>query len=92
MKAICSALPYEGKTCLIFIKALITDFKTINYHCNNFRTFKLRNYFSLKDVTQLTLRTNYITLVKQKNHLAFPVQELLSGKSEKSAVHKHMFM
>ena len=31
--------------------------KNINYHCNiNFRTFKVSNYFSLKDVTSFILR------------------------------------
>ena len=83
-----------------FKKALITQFKRINYQCNiNFRSFKVSKYFSLKDVSPLTLRANVVYCFKgscdkiqsyigmTRRHLALWVQEHLSGKS---AIHEHI--
>ena len=42
-------------------KALITQFRRINYHSNvNFKSFKVSSYVSLKDVTPLTLKANAV--------------------------------
>ena len=83
---------------IIYFPTIITQFKRINYHCNvNFRSSKDSNYFSLKDVTPLTLMANVVYsfkefcdktqpyICKTKRHLAVRVQEHLSGKSGKSA-------
>ena len=86
-------LPHVGNASLVFKKALVTQFKTINYHCNvSFRTFKVSSYSSLKDVTPLTLRVNVVHccrgscdktqsyIGRTKRHLAVRVQEHLSVK------------
>ena len=65
----------------------------MNYHCNvNFRSFKVSNYFSLKDVTPLTPKANVVYCLsgscdktqscigKTNRHLA--VREHLSGNHE----------
>ena len=77
-----------------FQKALVIQFKKINYHCNvNLRTFKVSNYFSLNDVTPLTHRANVVYcpkvsynntqsyIGKTKIHVAVWVQEHRHGKS-----------
>ena len=89
-----------GNASLVFKKALITQFKIINYHCNvNIRSFKVSNYFLLKDVTSLALKANVVYCLKgscdktqfyigkTKRHLTVRVQEHLSGKS---AIHEHI--
>ena len=98
-------IKYVGNASSVFIKALITLFEEMNCQCNiNFRSFKVNNYFLLKDVTALTLRANVVycfkgscdktqsCIGKTKRHLAVRFQEHLSGKSGKSAVHRHLFM
>ena len=46
-------------------KALITQYKRINYHCDiNFRSSKVSNYFSFKDVTPLTPKVNVVNYFK----------------------------
>ena len=97
----CTTLSYAGNASLVFKKAFITQFKRINYHCNvNFGSFKVSNYFSLKDVTPLTHNANVVYCLKGscdktqsyigkiKRHLA--VREHLSGISGKSAIHEHI--
>ena len=96
-------MPYVGNASSGLKKDLITQFKGINYHCNaNFRSFKASNYYSLKDLTPLTLRANVVYcskgscdktqsyIGKTKRHLAVKVQEHLSGKSGISAIHVHI--
>ena len=92
------------RQCILSIKkVLITQFTRINYHCNvNFRTFKVSNYFSLRDVTPLTLGANVVYCLKGscdktqyyigkiKRHMVVKVQERFSGKSGKSAIHEHI--
>ena len=60
------------------------------------------NYFSLKDVTPLTLKANVVYcfkgscdetqsyIGKKKKHLAVRVEEHISGKSGISAIHEHI--
>ena len=61
----CIMLPYVGNASLVFIKALITQFKRKKYHCNvNFRSYKVYNYFSLKDMIPLTHKANDVYCLK----------------------------
>ena len=95
----CLTLPYVANASLVFKKALFTLFKKVHYHCNvDFRTYEVSNYFSLNDVTPLTLGANVVYcfkgsrdktqsyIGKTKRHLVTRVQEHLSGKS---AIGKH---
>ena len=85
-----------------FQEALIIQFKRINY-CNiNFRSFNVSNYFSLKNVTALSLKADVVHCPKvscdktqsyigrTKRHLAVRVQEHLSVKLGKSTIHENI--
>ena len=84
----------------VYRKASITKLKRINYHCSvNFRSFRVSNYFSLKDETPLNLRAIVVYCLKGscdktqsyigeiKRHVVVRVQEHLSGKS---AIREHI--
>ena len=87
-------IPFIGHPSIVFIKSLTNNLKSINKKCCTiFNTFKVQNYFSLKDETPLALQANVIYLFegscgrnqtyvgKTKKHLTTRVREHFSGNS-----------
>lgn len=93
-------IPFIGHPSLNFKRSLTKHFRGINKKCIIvFKTFKVSNYFSLKDKTPMTLKANVIYsfegscdknqtyIGKTKRHLATRVKEHLS---DKSAIYEHI--
>ena len=87
-------IPFIGHPSITFKKSLAKNLKSINKKCCTiFKTFKVQNYFSLKDETPLALQANVVYLFegscdknqtyigKTKRHLATRVREHFSGNS-----------
>ena len=79
---------------IIFKKSVTKNLKSINKkYCIIFKTFKVQNYYSLKDETPLAIKANVVYLFegscgknqtyigKTKSHLATRVREHISGNS-----------
>ena len=87
-------IPFIGNPSIAFKKSLTKNLKSINKQCCTiFKTFKVQNYFSLKDETPMALLANVIYLFegscdknrtyigKTKRHFATRVREHFSGNS-----------
>ena len=87
-------IPFIGHPSMTFQKSLGTFFISINkICCSIFKTFKVQDYFSMKDETPLALQANVVYLFesycdenqtyigKTKRHLATRVREYFSGNS-----------
>ena len=87
-------LPYIGLDSLVYKKKLIKIYKRLGNNISVvFTSFKIKNYFSLKDKTPLALRANvvykyncacdeHITYIgKTTRHLAIRANEHLKGNS-----------
>ena len=87
-------IPFIGHPSITFKKSLAKNLKSINKKCCIiFKTFKVQNYFSLKDETPLALQANVVYLFegscdknqtyigKTKRHLATRAREHFSGNS-----------
>ena len=65
-------IPFIGHPSITFKKSLANNLKSINKKCCTiFKTFKVQNYFSLKDETPLALQANVVYLFEGfcvKNH------------------------
>ena len=93
-------IPFIGHPSIIFKKSSAKNLKSINKKCCTiFKTFKVQNYFSLKDGTPLALQANVVYpfegscdknqtyIGKTKRHLATRVREHFSGYS---AIFQHI--
>ena len=90
---------FIGNPSLTFKKSLTKNIKSINKKYRIFKTFKVQNYFSLKDETPMALQANVVYLFegscdenptyigKTKRHLATMVKEHFSGNS---AIFEHI--
>ena len=87
-------MPFIGNPSKTFKQSLTKNLKSINKECCTiFKTFKVQNYFSLKDVTTVALQANVVYLFegscdknqtyigKTKRYLATRVREHFSGNS-----------
>ena len=86
-------IPFIGHPSITFEKSSTKNLKSMNKKCTISKTFKVENYFSLKDETPLALQANVIYLFegscdknqtyigKAQRHLATMVRERLSGNS-----------
>ena len=93
-------IPFIGHPSMTFKKSLAKNLRSTNKKCCTiFKTFKVQNYFSLKDETPLALQANVVYLFegscdknqtyigKTKRHLATWVREHFSGYS---AIFEHI--
>ena len=93
-------IPFIGHPSITFKKSSTKNLKSINKKCCTiFKTFKVQNYFSLKDEIPLALQPNVAYLFqsscdknqtyigKTKRHLATRVREHFSGNS---AIFEHI--
>ena len=56
-------MPFIGHPSITFKKSLTKNLKSINkFFFTIFKTFKVKNYFSLKDETPLALQANVVYL------------------------------
>ena len=55
-------MPFIGNPSIAFKKSLTKNLKSINKKCTIFKTFKVQDYFSLKDETPLALQANVVYL------------------------------
>ena len=56
-------IPFIGHPCMAFKNSLAKNLKSIDKKCCAiFKTFKVQNYFSLKDYTPLALQANVVYL------------------------------
>ena len=68
-------IPFIGHPSITFKKSVTKNLKSINKNCCAiFKTFKVQNYFSLKDETPLALPANVIYLSNIKfSHCSYTV-------------------
>ena len=59
-------IPFIGHPSITLKKSLTKDLKSINKKCTLFKTFKVHNYFSLKDETPLALQANVTDMLHKK--------------------------
>ena len=87
-------IPFIGHPSITLKKSLAKNLKSINKKCCKIcKTFKVQNYFSLKDEIPLDLQANFVYLIegscdknqsyigKTKRNLATRVREHFSGYS-----------
>ena len=99
-------IPYIGPQSIEFKKKIVKIFKN-HFDCDLvcvYNSFKVQNYFCLKDITPMSLMSNVVYkfsclrdadnfyLGKTKRHLCTRVEEHLNNKMKsKSAISQHIF-
>ena len=91
-------IPFIGHPSIAFKKSLTKNLEGINKECSTiFNTFRVQNYFSLKDETQLALQANVIYLFEgscDKNQTYIGKTKSTFGNKEhfsgNSAIFEHM--